>query len=85
MTVSYPIPPTPPPRAYGPGRSSGRSGSRNTIGDNSIWNRLFGDDRNRGSNGRPTGRSNSQRTRDDYYNTHASTDNHGNRIWTFSG
>ncbi|XP_035723041.1 annexin B11-like isoform X2 [Vespa mandarinia] len=84
--VPYPIPsPTPPPRAYGPGRSSGRSGSRNTIGDNSIWNRLFGDDRNRGSNGRSSGRSNSHRTRDDYYNTHASTDNRGNRVWTFSG
>ncbi|KAI4485024.1 hypothetical protein M0802_012852 [Mischocyttarus mexicanus] len=72
-----PQPPTPPPRAYGPGRSSGRSGSRNTIGDNSIRHRLFGDDRNRGPNSQPP--------RNDYYNTHTRTNDQGHRIWTFSG
>ncbi|XP_018376263.1 PREDICTED: uncharacterized transmembrane protein DDB_G0289901-like isoform X2 [Trachymyrmex cornetzi] len=74
--------PLPPPRSssYG-GRFSGHSGSRNTVGDGSIFNRLFGNDRHP----RPTSsvRSTTQ-TNGNYYNTHTHVDNYGNRIWTFS-
>ncbi|KAK2578753.1 hypothetical protein KPH14_012279 [Odynerus spinipes] len=77
--------PTPPPRAYGPGRSSGHSGSRNTIGDNSVWNRLFGGDHDRGHNSRPMGRIDPRQTDNSFYRTHVSTDKNNNRIWTFSG
>ncbi|XP_018339978.1 PREDICTED: pro-resilin-like isoform X1 [Trachymyrmex septentrionalis] len=77
--------PSPPPRSssYG-GRYSGHSGSRNTVGDGSIFNRLFGNDRHP----RPTSsariRSTTQTNGNNYYNTHTHVDNYGNRIWTFS-
>ncbi|XP_018050074.1 PREDICTED: protein rtoA-like isoform X3 [Atta colombica] len=74
--------PPPPPRSssYG-GRYSGHSGFRNTVGDGSIFNRLFGD-----RQPRPTSsvRSTTQTSGNNYYNTHTHMDNHGNRIWTFS-
>lgn len=83
-----PNPPMPPPRSssngYG-GRISGNSGSRNTIGDGSIFNRLFGNDRIYGSRGATTPGSRYQPGGRGYYNTHASVDNQGNRVWTFSG
>ncbi|XP_036147817.1 uncharacterized protein LOC105831121 isoform X1 [Monomorium pharaonis] len=68
--------------SYG-GRYSGHSGSRNTIGDSSIFNRLFGSDHHP----RPTissVRSTTQANRNNYYNTHTHVDSHGNRVWTFS-
>ncbi|XP_018310602.1 protein SPT2 homolog isoform X2 [Mycetomoellerius zeteki] len=75
--------PSPPPRSssYG-GRYSGHSGSRNTVGDGSIFHRLFGNDRHP----RPTSsaRSTMQTNGNNYYNTHTHVDNYGNRIWTFS-
>ncbi|XP_011058118.1 PREDICTED: putative GPI-anchored protein PB15E9.01c isoform X1 [Acromyrmex echinatior] len=75
--------PSPPPRSssYG-GRYNGYSGSRNTVGDGSIFNRLFGNDRHP----RPTSsvRSTTQTSGNNYYNTHTHVDNYGNRIWTFS-
>jgi hypothetical protein len=76
--------PSPPPRSssYG-GRYNGYSGSRNTVGDGSIYNRLFGNDRHP----RPTSsvRSTTQANGNNYYNTHTHVDSHGNRVWTFSG
>lgn len=75
--------PTPPPRSssYG-GRYSGYSGSRNTIGDGSIFSRLFDRDPRPTSSGRSTTQA---PTGSNYYNTHTYTDNRGNRVWTFSG
>lgn len=79
-----PTPPTPPPRSspsgYG-GRVSGNSGSRNTIGSGSIFNRLFGNDRY----GVTTPRSRTQQSGNGYYDTHTSVDDQGNRIWRFFG
>ncbi|XP_071626457.1 uncharacterized protein [Temnothorax longispinosus] len=80
---STPRVPSPPPRSssYG-GRYSGHSGSRNTIGDGSIFNRLFGNDHRP----RPTSsvRSTTQANGNNYYTTHTRVDSHGNRVWTFS-
>lgn len=88
-------PPTPPPRSssFGGNRNSGHSGSRNTIGGNSIWNRLFGGDRSHGSSGgrtvtttrRPITNRPRSSNRNGYYDTHVSYDRNGNRQWTFSG
>ncbi|CAD1479263.1 unnamed protein product, partial [Heterotrigona itama] len=78
-------PPTPPPRSssfngYG-GRVSGNSGSRNTIGNGSIFSRLFGNDRY----GATTPRSRAHQGASGYYDSHTSVDDQGNRIWRFSG
>ncbi|XP_011691983.1 PREDICTED: uncharacterized transmembrane protein DDB_G0289901-like isoform X2 [Wasmannia auropunctata] len=81
---STPRIPSPPPRSssYGTRYSSGHSGSRNTMGDGSIFNRLFGNNRHP----RPTSsiRSTTQANGNNYYNTHTHVDSHGNRVWTFS-
>lgn len=87
--MTRPTPPTPPPRSssnrFG-GRVNGNSGSRNTIGDGSIFNRLFGNDRISGSYGVTTPRSRTNSGGyNGYYNSHTSVDNQGNRMWTFSG
>lgn len=82
--------PTPPPRStsygYG-GRNNGYSGSRNTVGDGSIFNRLFGTQRPQPTPA-PTRSTNFdrsiQRNRNDYYTTHTRIDSNGNRVWTFS-
>ncbi|KAK1130107.1 hypothetical protein K0M31_019791 [Melipona bicolor] len=80
-----PTPPTPPPRfssnGYG-GRVSGNSGSRNTIGNGSIFSRLFGNDRYGATT---TPRSRTYQGASGYYNTHTSVDDQGNRIWRFFG
>ncbi|PBC29347.1 hypothetical protein APICC_03350 [Apis cerana cerana] len=83
-----PTSPTPPPRSssngYG-GRMSGNSGSRNTIGNGSIFNRLFGNDRIYGSNGVTTPKSSVYPGGSGYYKTHTSVDDQGNRVWKFFG
>ncbi|KAJ8681746.1 hypothetical protein QAD02_017538 [Eretmocerus hayati] len=97
-----PTPPTLPPRGSSfDDRYRGHSGDRNTIGGNSIWDRLFGGGGSKpkpsspsgggGSSGffdRPTSKpsgSNYYPGGKDKYNTHVSTDSNGNRQWTFSG
>ncbi|OAD62576.1 hypothetical protein WN48_06954 [Eufriesea mexicana] len=83
-----PTPPTPPPRStsngFG-GRVSGNSGSRNSIGNGSIFSRLFGNDRIYGSHGVTTPRSRIQAGAGGYHTSHTSVDEHGNRVWRFSG
>lgn len=83
-----PTSPTPPPRSssngYG-GRISGNSGSRNTIGNGSIFNRLFGNDRIYGSNDVTTPKSSVYPGGSGYYKTHTSVDDQGNRVWKFFG
>lgn len=104
--TSRPIVPTPPPRSSSyDNRQSGISGSRNTIGNNSIWDRLFGGGGSSSNRNRPssrgsrdyypkspstftTSRPSSSRLHPggkDKYDTHVSTDKHGNKVWTFSG
>jgi hypothetical protein len=90
-----PVVPTPPPRSSSFGdRRNGQSGNRNSIGNNSIWDRLFGG--GDGGRSRPSGPSGYQRPTskpasnyypggNGYYNTHTNTDSNGNRVWTFSG
>ncbi|XP_076764804.1 uncharacterized protein LOC143431746 [Xylocopa sonorina] len=75
-----PAPATPSSRIGG--RASGNSGSRNSIGTGSIFNRLFGNDRDQASATTPKSRG--QQAASGYYDTHTSTDRQGNRVWKFS-
>lgn len=83
---STPRVPSPPPRSSSYGeRYSGHSGSRNTIGDGSIFNRLFGNNRRPRPTSSVRGSTTQANNGNNYYNTHTHVDSHGNRVWTFSG